>query len=77
MTCHDHETVRSALEGGLCHVTVGPYTVEYINDAGPYFDVESEHLAMIERNSGSVRDLIDIDGEAFKTMVEYYGAEGF
>lgn len=74
MVCYDPETAARALKCRLSAVVAGPYRIEYINDAGPYVGVESEHLAVLERNG--VRDIVDVDGEMFRSLVEHYGAEG-
>lgn len=75
MTCHDPEIVVDALTSRLTDVRVGPFRVEYINDTGPGPFVESEHLALLERN-GNVSNVIDIEDEYFTSLVEHYGATG-
>ena len=75
MTSHDPTTVAQALKERLCAVELGPYRVEYLNDAGPYHGVESEHLALLERG-GRVVDLVDVDSEYFCSLVRHYGATG-
>lgn len=75
MTCYDPETVAEALKERFAAATIGPFRVEYINDAGPYSDVESEHLALLERGD-NVTDVVDIDGKYFASLVRHYGADG-
>lgn len=75
MVSNDPDTTVRALKERLCAVTLGPYRAEYINDAGPYLGVESEHLAVLERD-GRIVQVVDVDSEFFRSLVEYYGASG-
>lgn len=75
MTCFDPEAVVEGLIGRLCAARLGPYRIEYLNDAGPYHGVESEHLGVLERR-GRVVDVIDVDSDFVRSLVDYYGAEG-
>ena len=75
MTCYDPNTTVESLKERLCAVEVGPYTIEYINNSGPYIGVKDEHLAILERRNGVI-DVINIESEFFYSLVESYGAEG-
>lgn len=75
MTCHNPKVVIESLKNRVCAIESGPYTIEYINNAGPHFSVKDEHLAILERRGGVV-DVIDIENEFFRSIVESYGARG-